>query len=327
MKYCLVCLCLFLRLSTIQYSGYGQSQPKHFVFFSREREGIHDSAFYMHPGITGAQITYAWKNLEPGKGIYDLHEIEEDLLFLQQHGKKLWIQLQDVTFSCKFNVTPGYLLTDPAYHGGANLQYALSADGKPVKGGWTTRRWDPAVAKRFHLLLKQLAKQFDGRIEGINLPETAVDFQAVEELWPEGFTSTIYLKAIKKTMLVLRKSFRQSVPVQYANFMPGPLSDLAAVYAYARKIGLGVGGPDIKVYRPFQMKNSYPMIKALAGIVPTAMAVQEGNYSVENPQTGKVVTVPEILDFAREYLQLNYIFWCTEEPFYSKEVLPMLQKP
>jgi len=32
------------------------------------------------------------------------------------------------------------------------------------------------VSERFHQLLKELAKQFDGRIEGINLPETAERF-------------------------------------------------------------------------------------------------------------------------------------------------------
>lgn len=31
------------------------------------------------------------------------------------------------------------------------------------------------------------------------------------------------------------------------------------------------------------------------------------------------------LDFATNYLQLDYVFWCTEEPFYSQEVLPLLK--
>jgi hypothetical protein len=62
----------------------------------------------------------------------------------------------------------------------------------------------------------------------------------------------------------------------------------------------------------------------LHGIVPTGVAVQHGNYEVINPKTGKQVTVPEILDFGKNYLRLNYIFWCTEEPYYSKQVLPLL---
>jgi hypothetical protein len=116
----------------------------------------------------------------------------------------------------------------------------------------------------------------------------------------------------------------------YLNFMPGgkPPKDgkyyLAGLYEYARKNGVGVGGPDIKVWRWFQMENSYGLIRDSHGIVPTGVAVQDGNYSVINPKTKKQVTVPEILDFAQNYLRLTYVFWCTEEPFYSKEVLPML---
>ena len=87
-----------------------------------------------------------------------------------------------------------------------------------------------------------------------------------------------------------------------------------------------MGGPDIKVYRKAQMDNSYPLIRNSHGIIPTGVAVQDGNYDILNIKTGKKVTVPEILDFAKQYLRLDYIFWCTEEPYYSKEVLPMLRK-
>ena len=72
------------------------------------------------------------------------------------------------------------------------------------------------------------------------------------------------------------------------------------------------------------MENSYPLIRNAHGIIPTGVAVQDGNYSIINPQTGKQVTVPEILAFAVDYLKLDYILWCTEEPFYSKEVLPLI---
>ena len=325
-----IAFCLLIVFLSGLKSGYSQTTPKHFIFFSRDREGIHDSSFYLHPGITGAQITYPWRILEPSKDAYNFKEIEEDIAFLRLHGKKLFVQVQDVTFdSTRFNV-PSYLLKDPVYNDGANAQYGFTPDGRPVKAGWVARRWDPAVAARFHLLLQQLARQFDGKIEGINLPETAVDLPEAGELRPPGFTRANYVAAIKQNMQVLKSSFKKSVPLLYANFMPGDSrsdskADLEAVYQYARQIKLGMGGPDIKVYRPFQMANSYPLIRDMAGIAPTGVAVQEGNYSVINPKTGKPVTLPEIMDFATGYLKLSYIFWCTEEPYYRKEVLPMLR--
>ena len=57
---------------------------------------------------------------------------------------------------------------------------------------------------------------------------------------------------------------------------------------------------------------------------PAAIAVQDGNLADKNPKTGKVVTVDELYHFATEELHVNYIFWGTEEPYYSRDVLPYL---
>lgn len=317
-----VILCLFCLPASAQTPV--EKQIRHFTFFSQEREGIHDSIFWKHPAMAGAQITYPWKRLEPAPGVYDFHEIEEDLRFLQSKGKKLFIQIQDVSFDSTMIQAPKYLLQDTLYHGGADAHYEITHTGTMYKCGWMARRWDPAVAERFHRLLEKLGEQFDGRIEGINLPETAVDF--VPDHLPAGYSPQVYLEAIKQNTYVLRNAFPHSQVIQYANFMPGERhANLEELYRYAREIKAGMGGPDIMVYRKFQMKNSYPLIKDLAGAATTGMAVQDGNYSLINPQTGKQVTVEEIYNFAREYLNLDYIFWCTEAPYYTTEVLPFLE--
>ncbi len=325
-----ILIILFFSVQSFKNS-FSQSGIKHFIFFSQDRENIHDATFYSNPGVTGAQITYPWKRLEPQKDKYDFSEIEEDLNFLKTKHKKLFIQIQDVTFDSNRYAIPKYLLTDTTYHGGADPQYNFIDDDqdKAVRAGWASRRWDPAVAERFHKLLVALGKKFDGRIEGINLPETAIAFREKPELFPKGFTYEIYRDAIKESMKVLKQAFPKSAPILYANFMfehREAKSNLKDLYNYAKEIKLGMGGPDIKVYRKYQMENSYPLIRELHGIVPTGVAVQDGNYDIINVKTGKQVTVPEILDFATNYLRLNYIFWCTEEPYYSKEVLPMLKR-
>ena len=126
-------------------------------------------------------------------------------------------------------------------------------------------------------------------------------------------------------MLVLKKHFKKSDPILYVNFLPGDIKEnLKILYDYALEIGHDMGGPDIKVYRKGQMENSYPFIRQVDGKVPTGVAVQYGNYWIDNPKTGKQVTVPEILDFAQNYLMLDYVFWCNEEPYYSQKVLPLL---
>jgi hypothetical protein len=73
------------------------------------------------------------------------------------------------------------------------------------------------------------------------------------------------------------------------------------------------------------MQNSYSLIRESAGTVPGGIAVQEGNYESHNPKTGKQVTVPELIEFASGFLKVTYVFWCTQEPFYSKNVIPLLQ--
>jgi hypothetical protein len=53
--------------------------------------------------------------------------------------------------------------------------------------------------------------------------------------------------------------------------------------------------------------------------------VQDGNYEHTNPKTGQQVTIAELISFATDYLKVDYIFWCTQEPFYSKSLIPFLE--
>lgn len=324
MRIYFIVLLYFLTCGFCTSDVFAQKELKHYIFFSRDREKIREEKFYLNAGVRGAQISYPWRILEPEKGKYDFSEIDEDLKFLSSKGKKLFIQIQDVTFSSIYNAVPKYLMTDSVYHGGQNPQYGIKASGEHKIGGWMSRRWDDSVSYRFHKLLQRLASKYDGRIEGINLAETALDLPEKKELIPQGYTDEKYISSMKKTMSVMRSSFTKSVPLLYANFMPGGAENLKVLYDHAREIKLGMGGPDIKVYKWFQMQNSYPLISAISEVVPTGVAVQDGNFSEINPKTKSKVTLSDILDFAQNYLKLDYIFWGIEEPYYSDEVLAYL---
>ena len=325
--------CMFVSLTCCaRASGEG---PRHYVFFNRDRERISDAAFLSTKAFEGAQLKYTWRELERGKDGYEFGDIENDLAFLSSKGKKLFIQLQDASFSLDIIPFPKYLLNDPAYHGGADKQYNVDdADAEEehaVPYGWVARRWDVAVQERFHKLLFALGKEFDGRIEGINLAETAVDFGETGRLYPKGFTPEVYRDAILANMAILKRAFPKSVTMQYANFMPqSRLPEkappyLREVYERARELKVGLGGPDLLPYKPGQMRNSYPLLREYAGTVPTGIAVQDGNYEHVNPKTGQQVTISNLVGFATEYLKADYIFWCTQEPFYSENLIPFLQ--
>lgn len=325
-------------------TGYGQqnqvSNPivtqgtiKHFVFFAKERERIHEESFLSNENIAGAQLKYSWRELEPREDEYNVELIQADLDFLTSKGKKLFIQIQDVTFDTALaKPIPDYLITGKQYHGGMHIQYATNDKDEILgAGGYVARRWDKAVAERFGKLLTALSARFNGKIEGINLPETSVEFGNSGKLYPEGFSPEAYRNAVINYMAMLRKSFSSSTVIQYANFMPAEAPRrasklyLESLYEFAGKNKVGMGGPDILVYQQPHMNHSYKFLRQYADTIMSGAAVQDGNYEVINPNTGKRVTVKEIYDFANEYLGLDYIFWGTQEPYYTSEVLPFLK--
>jgi hypothetical protein len=55
------------------------------------------------------------------------------------------------------------------------------------------------------------------------------------------------------------------------------------------------------------------------------LAVQDGNLADVDRRTGERVTVAELAAYARDPLHLDYVFWGTEEPYWSDEVLPYLR--
>lgn len=313
-------------------SSCGETALRHYVFFNRARHRIRDSAFLANPGIAGAQVKYTWRELEPERDRYDFSAIREDHAYLAARGKRLFVQLQDVSFDSSIVNVPEYLRSDPEFGGGAVRDYHQPGDDEAlaIPAGWVARRWDPAVQARMHRLLAALGAELDGRIAGINLPETSVGFGTSGRLWPRGYTPERYRDAVIENMRALKRAFPTSVAMQYGNFMPGewlPEDDrgfLRDVYREAREIGVAMGGPDLFPYQRGHMNHNYPLIRAHHGAAPTGIAVQEGNYGRAHPVTGKPPTVAELIEFARDFLCVDYIFWFDEEPFYTRDVLPAL---
>jgi len=328
----LVLLVVSVVAGTDASGGRRVAGSKNFIFFGRERQRIAEPAFLRNENIAGAQLKYTWRELEPQRDRYELLPLLDDLAFLERHGKRLFVQLQDVSFSEEVPV-PDYLRTDPALGGGVARKYEYEGDDESEAkfDGWAARRWDPAVRARFIKLLDVLGKEVDARIEGLSLPETSVGFGESGKLHPTGFTYETYLEGVKKIMSGARKAFPRSVVIQYANFMPGewlPGTErgyLRAVYAHAERIGVGVGGPDLRPHRKGQQNHSYPLIAARGPKTPAGVAVQDGNLEDVDPATGQPVTVAELHRFAQDRLRLDYIFWGTQEPYYSEEILPYIR--
>ena len=306
---------------------------QHFVYFSRDRQKINGHPFLSHPRFQGAQIMYSWKQLEPKEGVYDFSIVEEDFEYLKKRGKKLFVQLQDVTFFPRYKAVPDYLLSEE-YDGGVVAQY--DADGAP--GGWVAKRWNEKVRERFAQFLLAFGEAFDGRIEGVNLQETAIEIKADTDA---GYSEEAYVEGLKANMLALKTAFPNSTTMQYANFIPGewlPWDDkgyLRSIYQYGEEIGVGLGAPDLMVTRKAQLNHPLRLLHEGQFSVPTGIAIQDGNYTgstgadldySEAGDKARSSIVPLLHAFAKDFLKVNYLFWVNQEPYFTNDVLPCFYK-
>ena len=219
-----------------------------------------------------------------------------------------------------------YLLKDKIYQGGMAEQYDFPGENKAIAEGWVAKQWVPTVKKRFQLLLQALGDQFNGKIYGINLPETSIDLQNQHF---QGFTCNKYFNAVLENMRITKSAFPQSIVVQYVNFFPCEWNNdhhyMRRIFEYSTQNRIGLGNPDTVPYRKGQMKNSYQFFhqyKTKLSII--AFAVQEPDYSYINPITNKPFTMQEIGEFVKNYLGAKIVFWNIQEPQFSNQFLPLL---
>lgn len=301
-----------------------KDEIKNFIYFARDRELIHNHPFLNNSTFSGAQIMYSWKQLETSKNVYDFSIIKKDYEYLKSKNKKLFIQLQDATFDPKYSAVPTYLKTKE-YDGGETNQ----VDDKGIIQGRVAKRWNKNVQNRFKLLLEHLGKEFEGKIEGINLQESSIEISFKDN---KSFTPVLYVESLKNNMLALKKSFPKSTTMIYANFMPDewlPLDDkgyLKSIYQYGEKIGVGLGAPDLMIRKKGQLNHPITMMHENKYTVPLGIAVQDGNYIGET-NSEKIVSkrkniVPVLYAFSKDFLKLNYIFWVNQEPYFREDVLP-----
>ena len=120
--------------------------------------------------------------------------------------------------------------------------------------------------------------------------------------------------------------------MQYANFMPGewlPEEDkgyLKAIYEHGEKIGVGLGCPDLMLNNKNQLNHALGLMHQNNYSVPLGVAVQDGNYIGKTNTTevvvGHVNIVPRLASFAEEFLNVKYMFWANQEPYFTDDVVP-----
>ncbi|WP_415327356.1 hypothetical protein [Chryseobacterium sp. MMS23-Vi53] len=291
--------------------------PQNYIYTSSG--DLHDiEKMIIRKDIGGVQIVYNWRSLEKAKDVYDFSRIEKDLEYLTKLNRKLFIQLQDRFFEPKARYVPDYILNEKEFTGGLVAQYDNPGENRPIGNGWVTQQWNPAVQQRFQKLIGELAKKFDGKIQGINLPETAIDIDMKRD--KTGFSCDKYFQAELDNLKFARNAFKKSYVLQYVNFFPCEWENdhkyMSRLFDFANKNNIGLGGPDIVPNKNAQMKNSYPFFNQYKGkLLLVAMAVQEPTLTYKNPKTKKPFTKEEFVEYAENYLGVNIIFWSVESPW------------
>jgi hypothetical protein len=125
----------------------------------------------------------------------------------------------------------------------------------------------------------------------------------------------LYCEGLKRNMAALKKAFRRSATMQYANFMPGewlPYEDkgfLRSVYNYGQEIDVGLGGPDLMINRKGQLNHLIAMMHEGTFTVPHGVAIQDGNYIEETGNTDIVEkrenVVPLLHSFAMDFMKVS----------------------
>jgi hypothetical protein len=296
----------------------------HFVYFARDREAVRDHALLTNDNFVGAQIMYPWRQLEPAEGEYDFSAIREDVDYLAAYGKRLFLQLQDASFTPNYKPVPDYLL-GADFGGGAVPQYAENGNVE----GWVAKRWDNRIQARFAALLNALGEEFDGEIEGINLQESAIGISAETD---PSFSPARYAEGLKTNMRAMKAAFPVSTTMQYANFMPGewlPWEDegyLRSIYELGEEIGVGLGGPDLMFKRKGALNHTIAMMHEHDFTAPLGIAIQDGNYigqtASDDVVQDRTNIVPILHAFANDFMKVDYMFWVDQEPYFEEDVLP-----
>ncbi|MEP2104058.1 MAG: beta-galactosidase [Parasphingorhabdus sp.] len=295
--------------------------PENWIFIGGDNPATHIDLL-KHAYISGVQVIHSWKSLEPEKDRYDFSRIDRDLELLEPLGKKLFLQIQDRFFFPTHRNIPDYVLTDPIYDGGLVRQDDNAGEGKKQGSGWVTIQWNSKVRARYQKLLRALGERYDGKLFGINLPETAIEVRNNSE--NKGFDCDAYFAAQIENLGVAKQAFPKSHVVQYVNFWPCEWNNdrkyMERTFDFAKANGIGLGGPDIIPYRRGQMKNSYPFFNRYQDDLPLiAMAVQGPTLTYTNPKTGKKFTRAEFQDYAADYLGVDIIFWTVESSWLKEK--------
>ncbi len=291
--------------------------PGHYMLVTLGADKHTFDVIFDKPQFIGVEERWTWRELEPQKGIYDFSDIDEAVDYLAKHDKQLVIQILDTSFGCgRDPAIPEYMMSDPAYEGGA----IYKGDGTCK---WYPNRWLDSMTDRYEALIAALAKRYDTNpnIEAIVGTETAFG-SCKDKMETSSFNVEDYYDQLIRRMDIDVAHFVETNVIMYQNFFPcGKGSHYNPLLTeHARQIGHGLGGPDTLLNHENLLDMVYLPQASLKSIVPLGTAVQGGQYERTWPD-GSLITPLEIADFAKNVIKRDYIFWLKKSPYFLDSVV------
>jgi hypothetical protein len=260
------------------------------------------------PFIKGIVVRNFWKQLETSKDVYDFSRIDRHLKLAAAQGKRYFLILTTRNFRAG-PVVPDYLQA-PLFDGGV---YQFQSFKDTV--GENIALWNDHVRNRLALLIKALAKRYDGNpnFEGIIFNETAFG-QPIIPVSDEN--KAAYYSNLARIDTTARQAFPHTVVIQFINFPP---QRTGALVTNMLNQGIGFGVPDVFLADEDHNNHVYPYNDQVQDRIPIGMQVESDSFLREcvtcafNPPL-----VNDLYVFARDRLHSNYIFWeYFQRPYYD----------
>lgn len=271
------------------------------------------------PSLRGIQIRYRWAELEQAEGEYDFSSIAQRLSELSALRKRLVIVIDTKTsLDSGEEIVPDYLKTS-TYDGG---DFDIDSQGKKGKN---ITLWNSAVRDRLIALIRELGQRFNSHhyFEGIGISDSSLGEAVIPLTLAQKEDYYSNLLNVQQQMC---NFFPNTLTFQFISY---PRSILSSFIGNLNEMGAGLGAPEISPDMPSLVAPYPPTIngyfRKYSDVIPLVVTVKYANYvNTRSDHMGHEPTVSELLSFARDYLNSNYIFW-TRHPDYSPKVLELLK--
>lgn len=200
------------------------------------------------PEVGGIGLYWSWRAIETARGNYSgLAALQAAVDACWAAGLRVWIFIQDDTFSGTARNCPDYLTSETGGDGGIYVK---------ANGGTTPKVWNHAVMLRCIALFQQLAAAFDTHpaVEVIQYRELDTGFGG-SEYTAANFSYNAFFGELYGWVDAMKAAWPHTNIAAPANYSGDP-SYMEPWVKYCRDRAVGLGGPDIYPQDPYRNGGS-----------------------------------------------------------------------